>query len=94
MLYGNCKTRQLERLAEHGNQIPQLSSDARTISEVATQNPFSATELACYLSNFRASSLKHLMDCKKYLNDEMSLEFADDELAILNRISAKFVRNI
>jgi hypothetical protein len=28
MLYGNCKTRQLEKLAEDGNQIPQLSTDA------------------------------------------------------------------
>jgi hypothetical protein len=28
ILYGNCKTRQLEKLAEDGNQIPQLSTDA------------------------------------------------------------------
>jgi hypothetical protein len=28
MLDGNCKTRQLEKLAEDGNQIPQLSTDA------------------------------------------------------------------
>ncbi len=34
------------------------------------------------------------MDFKKHLNDEMSLEFADDEVAILNKISAKFVLNI
>jgi hypothetical protein len=49
MLYGNCKTRQLENLEEDGNQIPQPSTDTWTISELACSSESIQCCRACLL---------------------------------------------
>jgi hypothetical protein len=81
MLYGNCKTRQLERLAEHGNQIPQLSSDARTISEGFSPKQKQLAGLCskqqiCNLNlNSAAARMMKQQTCS-YQEDEASDRFA------------------